>query len=249
MAELWAHAAGASARFAAQAEQYDRYRPRYPRELFITLVRQAELLDGDAVVEIGAGTGLATLPLAENGLAVHAIEPAPELARLAEEKLHGGASIVLGRFEDCPLPPHARLVAAFNAWHWVEPVVGLDRAAGLLQPQGFLALVWTEVVSWGPPRFEERLAELFGASWPKVLPHVEESLEPVRSDARYGELRQFHHPFERTLDGASYVAVTKTYGGQRSVDEYEAMERMIREEFNDAVAKKEDAVLYLSRLI
>lgn len=249
MSDLWTHAAGASARFAAQAEQYDRYRPRYPAELFVTLMRQAELVERDVVVEIGAGTGLATQPLAENGLAVHAIEPSPELAALAEEKLQKRAQFIPGRFEDCPLPPHARLVTAFNSWHWVEPAVGLDRAAGLLQPRGFLALVWTEVLSWGPPRFEERLAEVLGASWPKVEPHVDGSLEPIRADQRFGELRQFHHPFERTLDGASYVAVTQTYGGQRSAEEYEAMERMIGAEFGDAVVKKEDAVLYLSRLI
>jgi SAM-dependent methyltransferase len=248
MSELRKHASDRFAYSAAQARHYDRYRPRYPAELFVTLLRQAELLDGDVVVEIGAGTGLATQPLAENGLTVHAVEPALELARLAEGKLQGEASFVRGRFEDCPLPQQARLVAAFNAWHWVEPVVALDRAAELLRPNGFLALVWTEVVSWGPPAFEERLAELFGASWPKVEPLVEESLEPIRADTRYGELRQFHHPFERTLDGPSYVAVTKTYGGQRSVEQYEAMERMIDEEFNGAVVKEEDAVLYLSRL-
>lgn len=249
MSELWAHAAGASARFAAEAEQYDRYRPRYPAELFATLFSKAELVEGDVAVEIGAGTGLATQSLVEAGLAVHAIEPAPELAALAEEKLHERARFVAGRFEDCPLPSRARLVAAFNAWHWVEPAVGLDRVAELLQARGFLALIWTEVMSWGPPRFEERLADLFGASWPKVLPQVEESLEPLRADSRFSELGQFHHPFERTLDGATYVAVTKTYGGQRSAEEYEAMERMIGEEFDDAVVKKEDAVLYLSRLI
>jgi SAM-dependent methyltransferase len=249
MAELWADAAEASTRFAAQAEQYDRNRPRYPSALFATLCGQAELVEGDVAVEIGAGTGLATEPLAETGLEVHAIEPAPELAALAKEKLHGRARFVTGRFEDSLVPSRARLVAAFNAWHWVEPAVGLDRAAALLQPRGSLALVWTEVVSWGPPRFEERLAEVFGAPWPKVLPHVEESLAPVRLDARYGELREFHHPFERSLDGAAYVAVTKTYGGQRTAEEYEAMERMIGEEFDGAVVKKEDAVLYLSRLI
>jgi hypothetical protein len=80
------------------------------------------------------------------------------------------------------------------------------------------------------------------------MPHVAVSLEPVRSDPRYGDLRVFHQPFERTLDGASYVAVTQTYGGQRSAQEYDALQRMIEEEFGNAVVKKEDAVLYISRL-
>lgn len=59
---------GASARFASQAEQYDRYRPRYPADLFVTLLREADLVEGDPVIETGAGTGLATQPLVESGL-------------------------------------------------------------------------------------------------------------------------------------------------------------------------------------
>ena len=205
--------------------------------------------EGDQVVEIGGGTGLATQPLVQRGLRVHVVEPAPELISLAREKLDGRATFVSGYFERCPLPRQARMVAAFNAWHWVEPTLALNRVAQILDPQGSLALVWTEVLSWGPPRFEDRLTEIFGTPWPKVMPHVEESLAPVRADARYGEPDVFHHPFERTLDGASYVAVTQTYGGRRSAEEYEALERMITREFDDAVIKKEDAVLYLSRLV
>jgi SAM-dependent methyltransferase len=248
MSELWEQAERASARFASQAEQYDRYRPRYPAELFATLLREAELTEGDLAVEIGAGTGLATQPLVESGLRVHAVEPAVELATLAEEKSRGRAALVIGSFEDCPLPAQARLVAAFNAWHWVNPSVALDRAAEVLEPHGSLALVWTEVLSWGPPQFEKQLSELSGAPWPKLMPHVVESLGPVRSDPRYGDLRVFHHPFERTLDGASYVAVTQTYGGQRSAEEYDALQRMILEDFGGAVVKKEDAVLHISRV-
>jgi SAM-dependent methyltransferase len=248
VSELWEQSEVASARFASQAERYDRYRPRYPSDLFVTLLTEANLAEGDLVVEIGAGTGLATQPLVESGLRVHAVEPASELARLGEEKSQGKATFVRGSFEDCPLPPRARLVAAFNAWHWVNPSIALDRAAELLEPHGSLALVWTEVLSWGPPRFEQRLSELFGAPWPKVMPHVGESLGPVHSDPRYGDLRVFHHPFERTLDAASYVAVTQTYGGHRSAEEYDALERMIDEEFGNAVVKKEDAVLHIARM-
>jgi hypothetical protein len=210
-------------------------------------MRESHLVEGDVAIEIGAGTGLATLPLVESGLTVHAVEPAVELAKLAGEKLDGQATFINDRFEDCPLPRPVRLVAAFNAWHWVDPTVALDRTADLLEPEGSLALVWTEVRSWGPPQFEDRLVDLFGAPWLKAEPLIEESLEPVRADARYGELRVFHHPFERTLDGASYVAVTQTYGGQRSSEQYKALERIITEEFDDAIVKKEDAVLYVTQ--
>jgi SAM-dependent methyltransferase len=244
---LWPGAEAASARFAAQALQYDRYRPPYPLGLFDSLFAQAHLTSNDVVVEIGAGTGLATLPMVERGLRVFAVEPAEDLADLARSKVRGRATHLSGRFEDVELPPQARLVSAFNAWHWVEPGTGLERAAQLLGAGDSLALVWTEVRSWGEPPFEDRLATIFGAPWPKEMPHVEGSLKPVRTDPRFDDLQVFHHPFDRRLDGPTYVAVTQTYGGERSARQYQALEDVIANEFGGRVTKKEDAVLYISK--
>jgi SAM-dependent methyltransferase len=245
--EAWREAQLASARFAAQALDYDRYRPRYPGTMFDTLVRETGLRPGDVVVEIGSGTGIATVPLVERGLDVTAVEPSRELAEIAESKVGDRGRVVVQRFEDCPLPDRASLLAAFNAWHWVEPSIALDRVAQLLRGGGSLALVWTEVVAWGPRRFEERLADVFGEPWPKRWDNVVASLQPVLDDSRFGELRTSHHPFARTLDASTYVAVTRTYGGQRSEEQYEALARTIVEEFGGSVTKVEDAVIYLAR--
>jgi hypothetical protein len=79
MSDLWRVASEASDRFAAQALDYHRYRPRYPEGVFNDIVRLAGLSPGDKAIEIGAGTGIATQPLIECGLDVTAIEPAAAL--------------------------------------------------------------------------------------------------------------------------------------------------------------------------
>jgi SAM-dependent methyltransferase len=245
--DAWREARQASARFAAQALDYDRYRPRYPDALFDDLVRETGAQAGDVVVEIGAGTGIATVPLLDRGFDVTAVEPAHQLAELAASKFGGRGRIEVGRFEDSALPPQATFLAAFNSWHWVEPAVALDRAAGLLNGGGWLALVWTEVVAWGPPHFEERLADIFGAPWPKRWDNVVASLEPVRQDGRFDEIRTFHQPFSSCLDSSHYIAVCRTYGGQRTEEQYEALVRTIDEEFDGSIVKAEDAVMYLTQ--
>jgi hypothetical protein len=83
MSDLWRVASEASERFAAQALDYHRYRPRYPEGGFDDIVRLANLSPGDKAIEIGAGTGIATQPLVERGLDVTAIEPAAALAAVA----------------------------------------------------------------------------------------------------------------------------------------------------------------------
>jgi hypothetical protein len=153
----------------------------------------------------------------------------------------------LGRFEDFSPDSSVKLLAAFNAWHWVEPGIAVDLAAQLLEPGGSVALVWTEVVSWGEEPFEERLAETFGSPSDKRFEHdVDGSMQPVRHDPRFDNFQAHHHPFERILDAETFVAVTKTYGGDRTIEQYEAIERIINDDFGGSITKVEDAVLYLT---
>ena len=247
MSDLWQFASVASRRFGAQAQDYDRYRPRYPEATFDDILAVSGSSPGDEVIEIGAGTGIATEPLARRGLSVTAIEPSPEMAALARAKLDGRGSVFVGRFEEFRPPAPVGLVASFNAWHWVDPSVALDRVAGLLAPGGTLALVWTEVVSWGEEPFGERLAQITGSPWSARMEHVDDSMQPIRADPRFEDCVVRHHVFERTLDASTFVAVTRTYGGNRTEEHYESMANVVDLEFGGSVTKVEDAALYLWR--
>ncbi len=207
----------------------------------------ANLSVGATTLEVGAGTGIATEPLVERGLEVTAIEPAAEMAAVAEAKLADRAQFFVGRFEDYSARHSVNLVASFNAWHWVEPGLGVERAAELIEPGGFLALVWTEVIAWGQEPFEGRLTEVFGSPWVKRFEHVDGSMQPIRDDDRFDEFQVRHHPFTRRLDADTFVAATKTYGGHRTDDQYKAIKWIITSEFGGAVEKTEDAVLHIAR--
>jgi SAM-dependent methyltransferase len=160
MSDLWQQSSKASDRFGAQALAYDRYRPRYPEAVFDDILAITDTTTGTEVIEIGAGTGIATEPMIRRGLFATAIEPSPEMAALAQAKVGDRGSVFVGRFENYSAPGQVQLVTAFNAWHWVEPEAGLNQIAELLTPGGSLALVWTEVVSWGQEPFEERSSNL-----------------------------------------------------------------------------------------
>jgi hypothetical protein len=117
----------------------------------------------------------------------------------------------------------------------------------MLESGGSLALVWTEVVQWGDDPFEDRLVEVFEHTWNKRESFVDDSLQPIRDDRRFGDVLVHHHLFDRTLDAASFVAVTRTYGGNHTAQQYRAIEQIIDDDFGGVVTKTEDAALYLSR--
>jgi protein-L-isoaspartate O-methyltransferase len=75
--------------FDSAAEVYQEARPLYPERLFDRLVSVTGLQPGDRVLEVGAGPGKATLPLARRGLRITALEPGPALAARARRDLAG----------------------------------------------------------------------------------------------------------------------------------------------------------------
>jgi SAM-dependent methyltransferase len=69
--------------FGQDAELYDQCRPSYPPPLFTDLATLAGLGPHARVLEIGCGTGQATLPLAKLGCTVVAMDLSPDMAAVA----------------------------------------------------------------------------------------------------------------------------------------------------------------------
>src|SRR3954452_6234673 len=104
-------------------ELYDRARPDYPEAVFEDLTTLARLRPGSRVLELGCGTGQATVPLARSGFEVVAIELGAGLADVASRNLAAfpGVDIVNAAFEEWPLPPASfDAVVAATSFHWLH---------------------------------------------------------------------------------------------------------------------------------
>ncbi len=72
-------------RFSSRAENYLKYRPRYPREVIRTLQAECGLGSFATIADVGSGTGALTELFLRNGNSVYAIEPNPEMRGAAED--------------------------------------------------------------------------------------------------------------------------------------------------------------------
>jgi len=130
--------------FEQMAAEYASARPPYPASVYRALTDIGVIGAGTRVLEIGAGTGLATREVLEAGSAVVALEPGPELARLLREAVPQ-ASVVVARLEEADLPVGSfDSVIAATSMHWVDLSMGLPKLHATLRPDGLLA-VWRNV--------------------------------------------------------------------------------------------------------
>ncbi|MFE6836490.1 class I SAM-dependent methyltransferase [Streptomyces sp. NPDC057705] len=129
--------------FGADAERYDRARPRYPETLVERIVAGSPGSPGSpgkGVFDVGTGTGIAARQFQALGCRVSGVEPDP---RLAGQARRFGLAVDVATFEDWdPAGRRYDAVVAAQAWHWVDPVAGAAKAARILRPGGRLAAFW-----------------------------------------------------------------------------------------------------------
>jgi SAM-dependent methyltransferase len=210
--------------FDTAAERYDRARPGYPARLFDDLVALAGLEPGARVLEIGCGTGQATVPLAERGFRIVAVELGPALAAVARRNLAGFPSVevVVANFEDWPLPPEPfDLVVSATAFHWLDPLIRLEKTAAALRPSGSLAVIMTEHVAGGSLAFfadAQRCYERWDPATPPdlhLLPaeQIPTGAEEIDRSGLFESATVRRYERDLAYSSVSYLDVLLTYSG------------------------------------
>jgi SAM-dependent methyltransferase len=213
--------------FDQDAEVYQRTRPVCPPELFDDLMRLARLSPGDRVLEIAPGTGQATVPLAERGLAITAVELGASLAAVARRRLarFPDVEVVTSAFEDWqPADDNPwSAVIVFSALHWIDPKVRYAKPAALLRPGSAFVVAgcqwarptvahpfWTEVQ-------DDYQAAGFRGSSPPPPAELKPWRFPPQAETGFDEIASLRYPFQKTYSAEDYLAQLATQSGTKEL--------------------------------
>jgi SAM-dependent methyltransferase len=213
------------ATFDEAAERYDRARPGYPPAVFDDLAELAGVGPGRRVLEIGCGTGQATVPLAERGCQIVAVELGAGLAAVARRKLARFrlVQVAVAAFEDWPLSPDPfDVVLAATAFHWIDPAVRVAKAADALRPGGALVVISTHHLAGGDREFFTDVQACYEGWDPETTPPglrlPTAAQVPMRGDeldrsGRFGPVAFGRHEWELSYSTAGYLELLRTYSG------------------------------------
>jgi len=130
--------------YATKAFKYAQYRWDYAPQAVQAMFGVVPTQRRATVADIGAGTGILTRHLAGKVRRVYAVEPNPEMRRIAQIELqhYPSATVLDGRAEAIPLPDRSvDLVAVAQAIHWFDPQPARRELRRILKPGGWLALL------------------------------------------------------------------------------------------------------------
>jgi len=133
--------------FGLNPDNYDQARPAYPNWMFSILKDQKAIFPGAVTLEIGAGNGLATRPLIEQGAEpltlIESDERFAPLLRSIADEASGKCSIFHEPFESVQLPEASfDLAVIATAFHWLDPDTRVAKLAKVLRANGYVALLW-----------------------------------------------------------------------------------------------------------
>lgn len=134
-------------RFSDRVENYVKYRPSYPAEIFSVFAAEMNWTPESVVADVGSGTGISTRPFLERGNTVFGVEPNAEMRRAAEDFLASFPKFrsINGTAEATTLPDASvDIVVAAQAYHWFDGPRARDEFERILKPGGSVALIWNE---------------------------------------------------------------------------------------------------------
>ena len=197
--------------FDGVAGLYDAARQGYPAAIVDAICARAGIGRGAAVLEIGCGTAQLTRQLAGRALNLTAIDIGAAMIEGASHNVADPMALFrVCSFEEFFGSGQFDLIVSACAFHWVDPSIGLAKAARLLRPEGWLALLTTG--ERYPEPLRTRLRELWMRYSHQTEPWADQPAwsTALRETTLFGETVEVRHTKALRLPVQTVMGLERT---------------------------------------
>jgi len=225
--------------FDEAADAYNAARPGYPPELIDKLIELTHLPANARIMEIGCGTGQITVPLAERGYEIVAVELGENLARIAAANLepYPHVRVTHSAFEEWVYDAKSfDLVLAAQTLHWIDPEIGYPKIHRLLKDQGHLAVVYN-LFRGSEGSIYRDLDRIYRDCFPQqderdaprsLQENVARTQASIRDSGLFQEAFVWQCPWVETYTTDRYMKLLDTFSDHRALED-ETRKRMYQE--------------------
>jgi SAM-dependent methyltransferase len=225
---------GLETKFNEVYTEYDKWRPTYVSQLYKDIMNFKEINQFSNVLEIGIGTGQATLPILEKGCFLTAIELGDKLAEFTKQKFSKYANFDIKNmaFQDYECQPNSfDMIYSASAFHWIPEEIGYPKVYKMLKSGGIFARFANH-----PYRDKENdelhiaMQEVYSKYMPSSPPEPEYSEEQCKKRADISKRYRFvdvnYRLYHRTriFNAQEYISLIGTYSDHRALEENKRME-------------------------
>ncbi|MBP5151486.1 MAG: Type 1 glutamine amidotransferase-like domain-containing protein [Lachnospiraceae bacterium] len=238
-------------------DEFDKFRPRYSKELFCFLNDRAGVGPGKRVLEIGPGTGQATDPVLETGCEYHAIELGEHLYRKMLEKYGKlpnfnivNDDFITHDFGDMKFD----MIYSAATIQWIPEEIAFAKTFELLKPGGTLAMMLTssEYRSDNEALYE-KIQALYDKFYKPEIPYKRGKFNYTAApDYGFSEVERFEFKGRRVFDSEEYVRFSGTHCDHMVIPEtlrsefFEGLRNAVLEA-GDRIVFNDTYVLYLTK--
>lgn len=215
--------------FNEDEENYDKFRPSYPIELFKDIIDYSGISSNNKALEIGVGTGQATIPIIETGTFVTGIELGNNLSEYVGNKFynHKNFEIINADFMEYQFEPNTfDLIYSATAFHWLPFEKRWEKVKNILSGNGTVALFWNHPF----PNREDDISNIinrkiynkYNLSKKEIVEFSEDDTDKYIGELKNNcfrniESKLYHRV--RTLTSNEYISLLNTYSDHRALPE------------------------------
>lgn len=230
---------------------YDKMRPGYPDDIYNAIFDYVYIDAGSRVVEVGSGSGQATLPVLKTGCCLTAVEYGENFTYLLRDKFkdYEKFDVVTAKFEDARLEADSYdLVFSATAFHWVPEELGYPKVYSILKEGGaFARFANRPQISMEDPAllreiddiYDEYYNKFYGIKQGSRKRFTEETARDIANiPAKYGLTDIRYHLFhrDRVFSAEEYVQLLGTYSDHIAIEE--SMRKAFFDKIEDAIERR-----------